>query len=297
MPTKEARSANLASVQPEISPGQLSNTDTALMLEGAFAMAEEAAAAGADLILLPELVNVFGMEPADAKLAAKEADRLIERMSKLARSFEVNAVLPLLERRGDALFNSCKVIDRAGEVIGCYDKVHLTDFEKNGYRLVPGSDYPTFDLDFGRVGIFVCYDLYFPEVARIYACKGADVLCFPSWQSGPSEISIEIQTRARAIDNFVFLVRSSFGYSRRVAWRPGMLFGRSCIIDRAGTLLADAGHHSGVVQVTADLGLPVLMDVLDDGGDVRDLQETVFRHRRPDTYGPLLEETKRQNEF
>jgi predicted amidohydrolase len=283
------RKVKVAAIQPPIPPGSIFSTQTATILSSALDMVAEAGTGGADLILLPELVNVFGMEMQVAQAHAEtHARALIEQVASLAAHYRTNIVLPVLEKRGAHFYNSSKIIDRQGVVMGCYDKTHLTGAEIEWYNMAAGQGYPVFDLDFGRIGVMTCYDGYFPEVARIYALEGVDILCYPSWQSGPSEIVMETQMRARSIDNFIFLVRSSFGYAPEVAWRPGMFFGRSCIIDRDGTMVADAGHHQGIAFATVDLDRPRLMDVLDDGGDVRNLKDLTFGDRRPDTYQRLI---------
>lgn len=284
------RNVKIAAVQPPIAPGSILNTETGPLLETALDMVEEAGRERADLIVLPELLNVFGMRMEEAQAhAALHTPALIERVSRLAASHRTHIVLPVLEQRGGHYYNSVKVIDRQGQVLGWYDKVHLTAAEIDWYNMRPGEGYPTFDLDCGRLGIMTCYDGYFPEVARIYALQGVDILCYPAWQSGPSEIVMETQMRSRSIDNCIVLVRSSFGYASEVAWRPGMFFGRSCVIDRDGNTVVDAGHHRGIALATVDLDRPRLMDVLDDGGDVRNLRDLTFGDRRPNTYGRLLE--------
>jgi len=261
------------------------------MLEHALRLLDEVGRQGCDAVCLPELVNVFGMETDAAKRAADHdvLGPLLNRVADLARTRSMYILVPVLERRGDRWFNCTKIFDRHGRLFGEYDKMHLTDAERSWYNAAPGGAYTVFTADWGTFGVMTCYDSYFPEVARTLALDGADVIFFPSWRSGPSEIVMEVQLRARAIDNFVFVVRSSFGYERTVAWRPGMLFGRSCIIDREGTTQADAGHHAGFVRATVDLGRPRLMDVLDDGGDVQDLKALTWRDRRPETYGRLLQ--------
>lgn len=283
------RQVRIAAIQPPIEPGSIFSTKTEELVETALTMVEEAGRTGADLIVLPELFNVFGMgvEAAKAHAAAHTAG-LIARVSSLAAAYRCHIVLPVLEQRNTHFYNSSKVIDRTGHLVGWYDKTHLTSAEVEWYDMAPGDTYPVFQLDFGRMGIMTCYDGYYPEVARIYALEGVDILCYPSWQSGPSEIVMETQMRSRSIDNFIFVVRSSFGYRPEVAWRPGMFFGRSCIIDRDGTIVADAGHHQGAALAIVDLDRPRLMDVLDDGGDVRNLHDLTFGDRRPDTYHRLL---------
>jgi len=283
------RFVNLISVQPPIATGNILATDTAELQEECLSMLEQAGSLNADFTGLPELVNVFGLSDGEARVAAEpeRVDEFLSRVCEIAGRHEMYVLVPVLERRADGTYNSTKVIDRTGNVIGFYDKTHLIDFEAEWYGTVAGDRYPVFELDFGNVGIMTCYDCYFPEVARILAVQGAEVLFYPSWQSGPSEVWMEIQMRARAIDNCIYVMRSSFGYAPTVAWKPGMLFGRSCVIGPDGNVLADAGHYCGLAPARVDLDQGMLMDVLDDGGDPRDLKKLTLGDRRPETYQAL----------
>jgi predicted amidohydrolase len=137
-----------------------------------------------------------------------------------------------IERRGSHLFNTAVLFDRRGRLVGQYDKTHLTIGElQDGFSC--GSEYPVFDLDFGRVGIHICYDEWFPEVARLYAHRGAEVLFLPVAGGKP------ITWRTRALDNGMHFVSASIT-------PPSM------IIESSGVILAQT-HDDGVVY--ADLNL------------------------------------------
>lgn len=290
-PGSKRSHAVLAGVQPAIAPAGRG----AGALRSTLASANDLARVAlelhmADLVVLPELLNVFGLEPDDAVRAAEGADEILAPFLALSSAHpDAFLVVPVLERRDGSLRNAAVVL-HAGERVGQYDKTHLAIAEVAQYEgLVAGDTYPVFDAPFGRFGIMTCFDSYFPEVGRVYAGEGADILCYPSWQSGPSELFFEVQLRARAIDNLLIVVRSSFGYAPDVAWRPGMLFGRSSVVDRDGTILSDAGHHVGVAVARVDVAREVLMDVLDDGGNVQNLATLLHAMRRPETYGRLME--------
>jgi predicted amidohydrolase len=278
-------------VQPPIAPGAITSTDTGAMLTAARELLAEAGQQRCDAVCLPEMLNVFGLEPDDALSAAapEMVEAFLDEMAAFAKRWGFWLICPVLERRGQSVYNASHVFDPTGERRGWYDKVHLTDDERDAFGTTAGQTYPIFEASWGRFGIMTCHDSYFPEVAQILALDGADVIFFPSWQSGPSEIAVEIQWRARAIDQCVIIVRSSFGFEPDVAWRPGMFFGRSCVIDRDGTVIADAGHSSGLAIASVDVAKPRLMDVVDGGGDVRDLRKMLQRHRAPWTYARLTE--------
>jgi len=245
-----------------------------------------------DIVCLPELFDIFGLEGESALKKAKipEENEIVTSIQKIARDNNLYVILPVLEKTKNNLFyNTTLIIDRQGRIVGRYRKVHLTDHEKESFKVSPGDAYPVFKLDFGTIGIMTCYDSYFPEVSRILTLNGAEIIFYPRWQSGPSEISQEIQMRARAIDYCVYIVSSSYGIEKEKSWKPGMFFGRSKIIDPDGTIIADAGHYMGYISATIDLDKKVLMDVLDRGGDVRDLKELKLRDRRPETYKAICE--------
>jgi predicted amidohydrolase len=282
----------LTSVQPPHPNPQL---DTGQMLERAMMLLEDAGKQETDLALLPELLTVYGLEPKEAMARAREnLEQYMPRVIGLAVKYQMDIVFPVLEERDGCLYNAALVIDRTGRRIGSYDKTHVFDYEADWYHVTPGDLYPVFDLGYGKIGILTCYDNYIPEVASIYSVKGVDILCYPRWESGPSEITWEMKTRTRALDHSIFVMTSSYGAQNGTPWKPGMLFGRSCIIGRDGAILADAAHHEGLATALVDLSTPRLMDVLDDAfgkGDIRDLRKQNLSDRRPETYTALCRPT------
>lgn len=129
-------------------------------------------------------------------------------------------------------FNTAVLFDRKGEFIGRYDKTHLT-IEELFDGLSCGADYPVFDLDFGRIAVHICYDEWFPEVSRLYAHKGAEILFLPVWGGKP------MTWRTRALDNNIYFVASSIT-------PPNM------VIDSSGRIIAET-HDDGIAY--ADLNL------------------------------------------
>jgi predicted amidohydrolase len=290
------RLVQLATVQPPFPDAVLRNAD---MMEMALQLADEAGQQGSDIVLLPELINIYEVEGADMPLeeiaALPVVAALTARFAEIARQHSMYLILPVGELRPDGLYNSAILLDRDGVEIGRYDKTHVSQPERLLYPNIKAGDaFPVFDLDFGRIGIMTCYDCNFPEVALIYAMKGVETLFYPRWQSGPSEIFFEIQMRARALDHSIFLVSSSFGVRDGVPWKPGMLFGRSCVIGRDGTILADVGHEQGYVTRTVDLDRPHLIECLDESqgqGLIKELGQLLQEDRRPDLIRQALSET------
>jgi N-carbamoylputrescine amidase len=285
-----ARLVKVNTIQPPVTNDTFSNAD---LMDRGLELLDEAGRDGADIACFPEYYNVFGLGDEEALEAAKQSENLIKRYVSVAQQHRMYLILPVLEYRNGTYYNSSVVMDRRGDIMGRYVKTHLIDFEVDWYHVVAGDTYQVFDLDFGKIGIMTCYDGYFPEVARILTLQGAEIIFYPGWQSGPSEISWEIQIRGRAIDYCVYIARSSFGYEPHVAWQPGMFYGRSFIIGPDGTIISDPGHYVGMGSAVLDLDKPRLMQILDKdsgrGEDVRNLKQLMLRDRRPETYGLITQ--------
>jgi predicted amidohydrolase len=263
------------------------------MLDRGLLLLDKAGKEGADIACFPEYYNVFGLTDEEALAAGKQSTDLVDRYASVAKKHGMYLVLPILEYVDGRYLNSAILLDRKGNQIGKYIKTHLIHFEIDWFQVEQGETLPVFELDFGKIGIMTCFDGYFPEVARILTLKGAEIIFYPGWQSGPSEISWEIQIRARAIDYCVFVARSSFGYETDVAWQPGMFYGRSFILGRDGTILSDPGHYVGFGNALVDLDTPRLMQVLDQDSDrgeiVEDLERLLLENRQPELYGLITE--------
>ncbi len=184
----------------------------------------EIAGRGAQIICLQELFRseYFCREenPARFALAEPVPGPSTERLGSLARQLNVALVVPLFERRAAGLYhNTAAVLDADGSLVGTYRKMHIPDdplyYEK--YYFAPGDlGFRSFETRFGRVGVLVCWDQWYPEAARLTALSGADVLFFPTaigWhpsekeQRGVAQLDAwrTIQ-RAHAIANGVYVV-------------------------------------------------------------------------------------------
>ncbi len=201
----------------------------------------DAAKGGAELVVLPELAN-SGCDFSSHEHALGLAEELGDPGGPTLRAWRSAAweagifvVGGLLEREGDALYNSAVVVG-AG-FFGRYRKTHLWDREKLLYE--PGLDLPVFQTPLCNVGVLICYDAWFPEAARALALSGADLLCVPA--NAPDDWVPEEQRRggltmlnAHAIShanaNRIFVACAN---------RVGDEYlGRSCILDATGGVLA-----------------------------------------------------------
>ena len=276
------RILDLAVLQPPAPDGK---TDFRRLQRTALELLAEAGNRGADIACLPEYLNIMGRLDSDW-LNPPPAAELLDPVAALAARHSMNVILPLLEQRPEGRFNCALIIDRQGQVVGRYDKTHLTAGERDQYGIAPGDTYPVFDLDFGRIGVMICYDGHFPEVSRNLALQGAEIVFFPTLQRHLTAVLLDVQVRSRAVDNCVYLARSSYGYPADVAWTPGMMVGKSCIVDFEGAILADAGFRAGLCLQRIDLDQTRVKE-RSYGGEIGDPRQFMLDDRRPETYARL----------
>jgi predicted amidohydrolase len=184
-------------------------------------LAEDRIEGRADLIVFPEGITVVGTGKSYADVAETVPGPTTEKLGAFARSRKAWVAAGIYERDGRAVYNTAVLLDREGRLAGRYRKVYLPR-EEIERGLTPGSAYPVFETDFGRVGLMICYDVFFPDPARALAAQGADVIVLPIWGGD------ETLAAARAIENKVFLVASGYDHptyivdpdGRRVAQAP-----------------------------------------------------------------------------
>jgi predicted amidohydrolase len=201
-------------------------------------LVEEAAAKGADIVCLPEGITLVGNGLKYAQAAEPVPGPSTAFLGALAKRLKVWIVAGIFERDGARVYNTAVLVARDGSLAGRYRKMALPDEEIEG-GVTPGSETPVFDTDFGRVGLMICWDSSYPEVARALAAAGAEVILMPIWGG------VEALTQARAIENQVYLVASGYDF-------------RTGIFDRKGERIADAKADPEVVLATVDLNEPTL---------------------------------------
>ena len=275
----------VATVQPPFPEGEEGHHR---MVERGVKLAEDAAKAGAHIICLPELFGVFGL-PEEAWPVGSERDDVLAKLTSLAQSHRVTVLYPTVEHAESQRFNTTWVIASDGSLSGCYRKVHLTRSERENTRLTPGNHFPVFEAQGLVFGIMVCYDVYFPESARILALKGGRVIFFPSLQRNATEALLSLQVRSRVVDNSVYVVRSSYGHPADVPWNPGMMVGMSCIVDWEGRIIADLGHDEGFVTAEVPQAQRPQRTSFDGPEDLP--RKYLFEDRRPETYRTLCDPT------
>lgn len=209
-------------------------------------------AKGSDILCLPEMVATANV-PKELEYYAEDFPGTITRtFQRAARAHRLNLVAPYLVRSGRRLYNQATVFDRKGKIAGFYRKAQPTAEERR--HVTPGGSFPVFDLDFGRIAIMICMDIYFPEIPRIYAFKGAEILFWPTVSHGPTQEALRTQVTARALDNSMIVVESNLANHPPYAPYAGRFRPATArIIDHNGDVLAQTGRRHGIAAATVDL--------------------------------------------
>jgi predicted amidohydrolase len=255
-------------------------------LDACLARMEEAATAGAQLLVLPECaIPGYMFDSADEALPFAEEipGPTTETLERECRRLGLHVVCGLLERAGDALRNTAVLVGPDG-LIGTYRKTHLPFLGVDRF-VTPGDALPVFETPLGRIGIEICYDLRFPEVTRTLALKGADIVAHPTNFPMAAKIQTELITVARAAENRIYLLTAN----RVGKERWGEFCGWSQIVDPFGKRLAEAGEREETLLVAeVDVEKARDKDYVIPG----EYELYLFGHRRPELYGALVEETQ-----
>uniref|UniRef100_A0A7N0UQW5 CN hydrolase domain-containing protein n=1 Tax=Kalanchoe fedtschenkoi TaxID=63787 RepID=A0A7N0UQW5_KALFE len=219
---------------------------------------EDAASQGAKLVLLPEIWNspysndsfpVYA-EDIDAGGDASPSTAMLSEVSRLLKITIVGGSIP--ERCGDRLYNTCCVFGADGKLKAKHRKIHLFDIDipgkitfKESKTLTAGESPTVVDTDVGRIGIGICYDIRFQELAMLYAARGAHLICYPgafNMTTGP--LHWELLQRARATDNQLYVATCS---PARDAGAGYVAWGHSTLVGPFGEILATTDHDEAII--------------------------------------------------
>ena len=274
----------VAAVQAAFGENEQDNTTRVIEL------VREAAAAGANVILAPELfAGPYFCHAQDSAQFARArplaGHSMIERLAGVARELGVVLPVSVFERAGQAYYNSIAVIDADGAVLGTYRKSHIPDgpgYQEKFYFRPGDTGFRVWPTRFGTLGVGICWDQWFPEAARAMVLLGADILFYPTAiGSEPAEPTLDTKDPwqrvmiGHAVANIVPVVAAN-----RIGKEAEQTFyGSSFIADTRGDKVAELGRtESGVICARFDLG------------EIRRARAGwgFFRDRRPELYGSIV---------
>lgn len=172
-------------------------------------MAKAAAEAKAGLLCLPELSSCgYFIRREELLQAAVPAEEEARRIGKTAKKYGISIISGYPERKGDRIYNACVAVGAGGELIGNARKVNLWKSEKR--RFSEGNDFPVFDTCAGKAAVILCYDLEFPEPARIACMRGAKIIFCPAAWSRPASRRWEVDLAGAALYNLAFAAGANY---------------------------------------------------------------------------------------
>ena len=255
-------------------------------LEKCLARVGEAGEMGCELLVLPECAVTGYVYESQAEALANSQEipgPLTEALEVACRESDLFAVCGLLAREGDELRNRAVLVGPDG-VCGHYDKTHLPFLGVDRFVTPGEGPLEPIDTPIGKIGIEICYDLCFPEVTRALALAGAEIIAYPTNWPLAARTNAEFLTRARALENRVFLLTSN----RVGTERSAEFCGWSQILDPLGSRLAEADEASEVLLVAEVEPLEArVKDIVPKPGEY---EMYLFGDRRPELYSALVGE-------
>jgi len=198
----------------------------------------------ADIVCLPEAITLVGTTDNYVSASEPVPGPTTEFLGDIARKHHLYIVAGILERKDDIVYNTAVLIDRNGNLAGKYRKVSLPQEEIDG-GITPGNSFPVFETDFGKIGLMICWDVTFPESARALAQKGAEIIFLPI---AGGDVTL---TRARAIENQVYLVSSTYDMI-------------TAVFDHRGNVMKQATEKNPVIVTNVDLNKQTLWPWIGD---------------------------------
>ncbi|XP_067676931.1 omega-amidase NIT2-like [Haliotis asinina] len=228
-------------------------------LARASALIKEAASSGARVVALPECFNSpYGTKyfPEYAEAIPGPSTHALSKAAKENNVFVVGGSIP--EEENGNFYNTCTVYDPEGSLIAKHRKVHLFDIDVPGKIafqeseiLSPGNQLTFFNTPFCRIGVGICYDIRFPEMAMLYAQRGCKLLLYPgafNMTTGPAHW--ELLQRGRALDNQIYVATVSPARDEKASY---IAWGHSSVVSPWGEVIATTEHQETVVYADIDV--------------------------------------------
>jgi predicted amidohydrolase len=250
-------------------------------IETAISMIKKASMENADLIVLPEMFNCpYENEKFIEYAEEKDSSKTLKAISKIASEEKVYILAGSIpEKIDDKIYNSSFFFDNTGKIIGNHKKMHLFDIDvkdqisfKESDTLTAGDNFNIVDTPFGKIGLGICYDIRFVELARINTLKGARILIYPgafNLTTGPAHW--ETLFKSRALDNQVYTIGVAPALNKEANYHS---FGHSLVASPWGDIISECDYCEELKIVDIDL------DKIDA---VRE-EIPVLKNRRVDLY-------------
>lgn len=201
-------------------------------------------ARGVDLVVFGEAMYGRGLGLKHEVRTATVEVRIKQAIREKAKQYNTYVVYDGVERDGDNYYNTAFLFDRQGKEVGKYRKTHITVGEiEDG--LTPGTEFPVFDTDFGKIGILICYDQFFPDTCKVLAKKGAEIICIPT--AGDDHHAC----MALAMYSGVYLAVAGMNTENKFGFLP------TRVVDPLGMILADTDVNGEAAYAEIDLGKKV----------------------------------------
>lgn len=262
-------------------------------LAKADSLIEKAAREGANLVLLPELFEghyFCQVEDYDLFSLAEEfkGSKTLAHFAKVAKKYHVVLPVSFFERSGVAYFNSLAMIDSDGSILGLYRKSHIPTgecYEEKFYFAEGDTGFKVFHTSAGKIGVGICWDQWFPEVARILTLKGAELIVYPTAIGSEPALPVDSKDhwqnvmKGHAAANLVPVLASNRVGTENAKNSSMTFFGSSFVADQHGCFLTEMDRkEEGIRVVEIDL----------DASNKDRCDWGVFRDRRVDLYEGLL---------
>ncbi|MGI6328834.1 MAG: carbon-nitrogen hydrolase family protein [Dethiobacteria bacterium] len=274
------KSFQVASIQIDINIGHKEEN-----LAKAVHYLKQAAAAGANLAVFPECAlsgYLYDSKEEAEYFAESLQGPSLKKISAICKEMQLYTVYTLLERADNCnIYNTAVLLGPDG-IIACYRKTHLPYLGVDRFVTAGENPYKIIDTPLGKIGLMICYDLRFPEPARILSLLGAQVILLPTNLSKGGEAHLNFFLKARACENRVFIISAN-----RIGEEKGSVFvGRSQIVDPSGNCLAEAS--SDKEEIISCIIEPHQADNKRIIVIPHKYEMHIFNDRKKQLYGPIL---------